>query len=201
MTQRRTHSGRHRLRLHGTPGALPRAGDAPRRRLHPAAVCKLRRNRERRPACNAFFDRLVRRGYAHEIRLRAQPRAGLSRPSQAAVFPHRRGVEPLSPAGVAAPRSRAPDAARRRPHHVGDVEWLTTAAEKAAYLERLKAESTVAATQPDPQATEATGAALPLSSALPIGVDVGRAHAAVCSWRASRRRRRSGASFRPMPRC
>ena len=40
--------------------------------------------------CNAFFDKLVRRGYAARHPVRAQPRAALSRPSQAAVLRHRR---------------------------------------------------------------------------------------------------------------
>jgi hypothetical protein len=49
---------------------------------------------------------------------------------------------------------------------VGEVEWLTTPAEKAAYLERLKAKSTVQQ-GPDDEARPARSA---LSSVLPIGV-------------------------------
>ncbi len=118
--------------------------------------------------CNAFFDRLVRRGYAHEIRC-VHNRARVYHVHHKPLYfligevssRYRRAVSPR----LAVERLMLLDAVL----DVGDVEWLTTAAEKAAYLERLKAEATVEATQ-QPSADEAPPAASPLSSGLPIGV-------------------------------
>ena len=52
---------------------------------------------------------------------------------------------------------------------VGDVEWLTTAAEKAAYLEGLKAKTTDDRPQQS-TSDEARARASSISSALPIAV-------------------------------
>jgi len=52
---------------------------------------------------------------------------------------------------------------------VPDVDWLTTASEKAAYLETLKDKAAVDAT-PQPSGDETRPAASPPSSVLPIGV-------------------------------
>ena len=96
--------------------------------------------------CNAFFDRLVRRGYAHEIRC-VHNRARVYHVHHKPLYfligevssRYRRAVSPR----LAVERLMLLDAVL----DVGDVEWLTTAAEKAAYLEKLKAEATVEARQ------------------------------------------------------
>ena len=118
--------------------------------------------------CNAFFDKLVRRGYARQIRCRPQPRAGLSRPSQAAVFRHRRSVEPVPPAGVAAPCGRAPDAARRRPRH--GRRRVADHGSREGRLLRGAERQRHAATPPSPSANAAPTTAPPLPSAFPVGV-------------------------------
>jgi hypothetical protein len=118
--------------------------------------------------CNAFFDRLVRRGHAHEIRC-AHNRARVYHVHHKPLYfligevsnRYRRAVSPR----LAVERLMLLDAVL----DVGDVEWLTTAAEKAAYLEKLKAEATVGAGQPS-SGEEAPRAAVPLSSVVPIGV-------------------------------
>jgi len=118
--------------------------------------------------CNAFFDRLVRRGYAHEIRC-VHNRARVYHVHHKPLYfligevssRYRRAVPPR----LAVERLMLLDAVL----DVGDVEWLTTAAEKVAYLERLKAEPTVE-TRQQPSGDEAPRAALPLSSVVPIGV-------------------------------
>jgi hypothetical protein len=91
--------------------------------------------------CNAFFDKLVKRGYAHEIRC-VHNRARVYHVDHKPLYfvigeASSRYRRPVSPR-VAVGRLMLLDAVLA----VGDVEWLTTAAEKAAYLERLKAEST-----------------------------------------------------------
>ena len=66
--------------------------------------------------CNAFFDKLVRRGYARANDC-IHNRARLYHVHHQAALPrHRRAHEPLSSPGVAAPRDRAADAARRGAH-------------------------------------------------------------------------------------
>jgi hypothetical protein len=52
---------------------------------------------------------------------------------------------------------------------VGEIDWLTTASEKAAYLEHLKADATLDAPQA-PSGEEASPVASQLSSVFPIGV-------------------------------
>ena len=118
--------------------------------------------------CNAFFDRLVRRGYAHEIRC-VHNRARVYHVHHKPLYfligevssRYRRAVSPR----VALERLMLLDAVL----DVGDVEWLTTAVEKVTYLEKLKAEATVEARQ-QPSGDEVPRAAPPLSSVLPIGV-------------------------------
>ena len=118
--------------------------------------------------CNAFFDKLVSRGYAHEIRCvhnRARVYHVHHRPLYfligEASSRYRRPVSPR----VALERLMLLDAVLA----VGDVEWLTTAAEKATYVEGLKAR----ATDDGPQQStsdEARPRPSSLSSALPIAV-------------------------------
>ena len=87
------------------------------------------------------IDRLVRRGYAHEIRCvhnRARVYHVHHRPLYfligEASSRYRRPVTPR----VAVERLMLLDVVLA----IGDVEWLTTAAEKAAYLKGLKAKAT-----------------------------------------------------------
>jgi hypothetical protein len=118
--------------------------------------------------CNAFFDKLVKRGYAHEIRC-VHNRARVYHVDHKPLYfligeassRHRRPVSPL----VAVERLMLLDAVLA----VGGIEWLTTPAEKAAYLEKLMAGETVDRPQ-EPSGDEAPRAPSPLSSALPIGV-------------------------------
>jgi hypothetical protein len=118
--------------------------------------------------CNAFFDKLVKRGYAQEIRCvhnRAQVYHVHYKPLYfligEASSRYRRPVSPR----VAVERLMLLDAVLA----VGDVEWLATAAEKAAYLDGLKAK----ATEDRPrQSTSDEARPRPslISSALPIAV-------------------------------
>jgi hypothetical protein len=118
--------------------------------------------------CNAFFDKLVKRRYAHEIRC-VHNRARVYHVHHKPLYfligeassRYRRAVSPR----VAVERLMLLDAVLA----VGDVEWLTTAAEKAAYLEELKAK----ATDDKPQQStrdEARPRPSSLSPALSIGV-------------------------------
>jgi hypothetical protein len=91
--------------------------------------------------CNVFFDKLVKRGYAHEIRC-VHNRARVYHVHHKPLYfligeTSSRYRRPVSPR-VAVERLMLLDAVLA----VGDVEWLTTAAEKAAYLEGLKAKAT-----------------------------------------------------------
>jgi hypothetical protein len=90
--------------------------------------------------CNAFFDKLVKRGYAHEIRC-VHNRARVYHVHHKPLYfligeASSRYRRPVSPR-VAVERLMLLDAVLA----LGDVEWLTTAAEKAAYLEGLKAKA------------------------------------------------------------
>jgi hypothetical protein len=118
--------------------------------------------------CNAFFDKLVKRGYAHEIRCvhnRARVYHVHHKPLYFLIAEgSSRYRRPVSPR-VAVERLMLLDAVLA----VGEVEWLTTAAEKAAYLEGLKAKVTVdRPQQPSGDEARPTGSTLP--SVLPIGV-------------------------------
>jgi hypothetical protein len=139
---RRTHSGRRRLRFAGIANGGRR--------------------------CNSFFDKLVKRGYAHEIRC-VHNRARVYHIHHKPLYfligeassRYRRAVSPR----VAVERLMLLDAVLA----AGDVEWLTTAAEKATYLERLRVKATD--DRPlQPTSEERRPPASSLSSALPIGV-------------------------------
>lgn len=118
--------------------------------------------------CNAFFDKLVKRGYAHQICC-VHNRARVYHVHHKPLYfligeASSRYRRPVSPR-VAVERLMLLDAVLA----VGDVEWLTTAAEKATYLERLKAEATVDS-RPQPSGGGVPPASSPLSSVFPIGV-------------------------------
>lgn len=118
--------------------------------------------------CNAFFDRLVRRGYAHESRCLH---------NRARVYHvHHKPLYFLI--GELSSRYRRPVSSRLLVERLmlldavletADVRWLTTAAEKAEYVERLKAEGTVGERQ-QPSSDDAPPVVSPLSFVLPIGV-------------------------------
>jgi hypothetical protein len=118
--------------------------------------------------CNAFFDKLVKRRYAHEIRC-VHNRARVYHVHHKPLYfligeASSRYRRPVSPR-VAVERLMLLDAVLA----VGEVEWLTTAAEKAAYLEGLTAN----ATDDRPQLStsdEAPPRPSPVSSVLPIAV-------------------------------
>ena len=118
--------------------------------------------------CNAFFDKLVKRGYAYEIRC-VHNRARLYHVHHKPLYfligeASSRYRRPVSPR-VAVERLMLLDAVL----DVGDVEWLTTAAEKAAYLEGLKAKATDDRPQ-EPTSDAARLRASSVSSALPLAV-------------------------------
>ena len=118
--------------------------------------------------CNAFFDKLVKRGYAHEIRC-VHNRARVYHIHHKPLYfliaeASSRYRRPVSPR-VAVERLMLLDAVLA----VGNVEWLTTAAEKAAYVEGLKAGATDDR-PPQGPGDEARPARSALSSVLPIGV-------------------------------
>lgn len=118
--------------------------------------------------CHAFFDKLVRRGYAHDIRC-LHNRAGVYHVHHRALYfviggGSSRYRRPVSPR-LALERLMLLDAVLAVP----DVEWLTTAAEKAACLERLRANTNVDAPQ-SPSADGAPATTPWLPSAFPIGI-------------------------------
>jgi hypothetical protein len=91
--------------------------------------------------CNAFFEKLVKRGCVHEIRC-VHNRARVYHIHHKPLYfligeASSRYRRPVSPQ-VAVERLMLLDAVLA----VGVVEWLTTAAEKAAYLAGLKAKAT-----------------------------------------------------------
>ena len=148
--------------------------------------------------CNAFFDRLVRRGYAHEIRC-LHNRARVYHVHHKPLYfligeASSRYRRPVSPR-VAVERLMLLDAVLA----VGDVEWLTSAAEKAAYLAGFKAKATVDRPQQS-ISDEARSRPSLLSSALPIAV-AAEGRTLLLYLPVSHPRRRSGPSFRPMPSC
>src|SRR5262245_8552030 len=105
--------------------------------------------------CNAFFDRLVRRGFAHAIdcihnraRLYHVRSKALCHVIGDAGSRHRRAVSPR----VAIERLMLLDAMLSTP----DVQWLATAAEKVDHVARLSASGAAAVEdaatfQPDPK--------------------------------------------------
>jgi hypothetical protein len=123
--------------------------------------------------CNAFFDKLVRRGHAAAAHC-VHNRARLYHVHHKALYyaigeassRYRRPV----PARQASERLMLLDAVLTTP----DVEWLTTGSEKAAYLASLQA-SPPPDTPRDAPAEHVSGKVSELSGTLPIGVDaVGR---------------------------
>lgn len=118
--------------------------------------------------CNACFDKLVKRGYAHEIRC-VHNRARVYHVHHKPLYlligeASNRYRRPLSPR-VAVERLMLLDAVLA----VGDVDWLTTAAEKTAYFERLKADATIDPSQP-PSGDDASPSVWPCAAVPPIGV-------------------------------
>lgn len=119
--------------------------------------------------CNAFFDRLVRRGFARGVDC-IHNRARLYHVHSKALYhvigdagsQYRR---PLSPR-LAIERLMLLDALLTTP----DLEWFTTAAEKAAYLARLIASAVAATQQTSPPKGDSTRA-VRLPGMLPIGVE------------------------------
>jgi hypothetical protein len=119
--------------------------------------------------CNAFFARLVRRGLAATIpcvhnraRLYHVHARGLYAAIGEGSSRYRRPV----PAGRTAERLMLLDAVLTTP----DLDWLTTAAEKRAYLARLT-RSTVPKPASDPSADPPPAAVRDLPGTLPIGLD------------------------------
>lgn len=119
--------------------------------------------------CNAFFARLVRRGLAAAItcvhnraRLYHVHARGLYAAIGEGSSRYRRPV----PAGRTAERLMLLDAVLTTP----DLDWLTTAAEKRAYLERLTG-STAPEPASDPPADPPPAAVRDLPGTLPIGLD------------------------------
>jgi len=119
--------------------------------------------------CNAFFDRLLRRGFAREIPC-AHNRARVYHVHHKPLYfvigemssRYRRTVS----ARLVVERLMVLDAVLGMP----DVEWLTTAAEKAALLERLTADASSGAPLA-PAIAGASDAPPRLLSGAPIGVD------------------------------
>lgn len=119
--------------------------------------------------CNAFFDKLVRRGYAHAVECihnRARLYHVQSKPLYHVIGEARsRYRRPVSPR-LAVERLMLLDAVLT----TADLEWLTTAAEKAAHLARLTASAAApveqaASSEPEPKP------AVELRSTFPIGVE------------------------------
>ena len=119
--------------------------------------------------CNAFFDKLVRRGYArandcihNRARLYHVHHKPLYHVIGEAASRYRRPVSPR----LAIERLMLLDAVLTTP----DLEWLTTASEKAAYLAKLEASAGAAAEQAVPSEPDSKPA-VELPSAFPIGVE------------------------------
>jgi hypothetical protein len=120
--------------------------------------------------CNAFFDRLVRRGFAHAIDC-IHNRARLYHLHSKALYhvigdAGSRYRRPVSPR-LAIERLMLLDAVLTTP----DLEWITRAAEKAAYLARLTA-SACAATQQTLTTPADSTRTVTLPGTLPIGVEL-----------------------------
>jgi hypothetical protein len=119
--------------------------------------------------CNAFFDKLVRRGYArandcihNRARLYHMHHKPLYHVIGEAASRYRRAVSPR----LAIERLMLLDAVLTAP----DLEWLTSASEKAAYLAKLEASAGVAAEQGAHSEPESTPAGK-LPGAFPVGVE------------------------------
>jgi len=119
--------------------------------------------------CNAFFTRLVRRGLAAQIPC-VHNRARLyhvhARGLYAAIGEGSSRFRRPVPAGRTAERLMLLDAVLTTP----DLEWLTTASEKRAYLARLTA-STSTESASDPRGDQPSTAVRDLPGTMPIGID------------------------------
>jgi hypothetical protein len=121
--------------------------------------------------CNTFFDRLVRRGFAHAIDC-IHNRARLYHVHSKALYhviddARSRYRRPVSPR-LAIGRLMLLDAVLTMP----DLEWLTTAPEKAAYLAKLKASAGAATEEGAPSDTDSRYV-VELPGSFPIGVEPG----------------------------
>jgi hypothetical protein len=119
--------------------------------------------------CNAFFDRLVRRGCAHAVEC-IHNRARLYHVHSKSLYHligegRSRYRRPVSPR-LAIERLMLLDAVLTAP----DLEWFTTAAEKTAYVARLTA-SALGPTQQAPPLEGDSTRTLALPGTLPIGVE------------------------------
>ena len=119
--------------------------------------------------CNAFFDKLVRRGYArpsdcihNRARLYHVHHKPLYHVIGEATSRYRRSVSPR----LAIERVMLLDAVLTTP----DLDWLTTASEKAAYVAKLTASAGAAAEQDAPSEPESKPA-VELPGTFPIGVE------------------------------
>lgn len=151
----------------GASGALPGARDASRRRVRPTPVRALCRRRLR-GKCNAFFDKLVRRGYArasdcihNRARLYHVHHKSLYHVIGEATSRYRRPVSPR----LAIEWLMLLGAVLTTP----DLECFTVASEKVAHLAKLTASAGAAAT-PEVPPEPASGPAVGLPGALPIGL-------------------------------
>lgn len=119
--------------------------------------------------CNAFFARLVRRGLAAAIPC-VHNRARLyhlhARSLYAAIGERSSRCRRPVPAGRTAERLMLLDAVLTTPH----LDWLTTAAEKRAYLERLTGSAALEPSS-DPPADPPPATIRDLPGTLPIGID------------------------------
>ena len=139
--------------------------------MRPAPVRELRRDRERRKKCTAFFDKLVRRGFTAASHC-VHNRARLYHVHHKALYDaigesssrYRRPV----PARRAAERLMLLDAVLTTP----DLRVAHDGVEKSVYLASLRA-SAPADTSPDGPTSHASDTACELSGAFPIGVDSG----------------------------
>ncbi|MPY88768.1 MAG: hypothetical protein GEU99_12670 [Luteitalea sp.] len=119
--------------------------------------------------CHVFFDKLVRCGYAHEIRC-VHNRARVFHVHHKPLYfligevtsRYRRSLSPR----LAVERLMRLDAILMMPN----IEWLATASEKAGYLARLRADVSVDASQ-TPSMDDGSATPLKLSSAFPIGLE------------------------------
>jgi len=148
--------------------------------------------------CNGFFDRLVRRGYAHEIgcvhnraRLYHVHHKPLYHAIGEATSTYRRRVSPR----LAVERLMMLDAVLP----TSNLEWFTTASEKAAYLASLSAAAGADASRLHPSATARETALASLrrsrSDASPT------VESCLCTSSQTSGRRAFGDSFKTMCRC
>ena len=199
-TARRSHPGRRRVCGSRSARRGSCARDAARRRVCAASICPLRWRRERRPKMQRVF-RQARSSAASRVRLTAFTTARGSTTSiqsrciTSSAMPSSRYRRLVSPR-LAIERLMLLDAVLTTP----DVEWLTTAAEKAAYLGQADRIG-LCGDEPDVIAGGRLDARGGTARRAPDRRGVGRPHGSAVPGNRSRRRTRSGRSFRAMPRC